>query len=92
MNFKRGKPKQQVRCTLCTNVRWLGNAAERIKGRAARHTNPYVDGLPDMPTKPGTTRYDFCPDCDGTGRCECEQCVEEKIGCLYCQGSGIVAD
>jgi hypothetical protein len=30
-NFKRGKPKQSVRCTLCTQARWRGNHQGRFK-------------------------------------------------------------
>lgn len=29
MNYKRKKPKRQVRCTLCTKTHWLGNCGER---------------------------------------------------------------
>lgn len=28
-HFKRKRSKRQVRCTLCTPVRWLGNHKER---------------------------------------------------------------
>ena len=31
-NYKRRKPKQQVRCTLCTEHRWKGNKS-RSDGR-----------------------------------------------------------
>ena len=30
-NFKRGKPRRQVRCTLCTQHRWKGNSTDRHK-------------------------------------------------------------
>ena len=30
-NFKRGKTKRRVRCTLCTPVKWLGNNKGRKK-------------------------------------------------------------
>ncbi len=33
MNFKRGKSKRVVRCTLCTKTRWMGNAKSRWKDR-----------------------------------------------------------
>jgi hypothetical protein len=29
MNFKRKKTKRCVRCTMCTQHRWLGNSKER---------------------------------------------------------------
>jgi hypothetical protein len=32
-NYKRGKTKRQVRCTLCTPNRWRGNSKERFKAR-----------------------------------------------------------
>ncbi len=30
-NFKRRKCRRQVRCTLCTDDRWLGNSKGRFK-------------------------------------------------------------
>ena len=33
MNHKRKKSRRQVRCTLCTPHRWLGNATGRMKRR-----------------------------------------------------------
>ena len=33
MNFKRGKSKRSVRCTLCTPHRWRGNEKHRFKER-----------------------------------------------------------
>lgn len=32
-NFRRHKPRKQVRCTLCTPYRHLGNTKARFKGR-----------------------------------------------------------
>jgi len=32
-NFKRGKTKRSVRCTLCTPHRWMGNNKGRFKDR-----------------------------------------------------------
>ena len=31
MNYKRGKSKRAVRCTLCTPHRWRGNSKDRFK-------------------------------------------------------------
>jgi len=28
-NFKRKKPRRSCRCTICTQLRWLGNSAGR---------------------------------------------------------------
>jgi len=33
MNFKRGKTRRNVRCTLCTPHRWRGNEKNRFKER-----------------------------------------------------------
>jgi len=38
-HFRRKKTRRQVKCTLCTDVRWRGNSSNRIKGRPKRHTN-----------------------------------------------------
>jgi hypothetical protein len=32
-NHKRKKSKRQVKCTLCTQYRWLGNSKERMKAK-----------------------------------------------------------
>lgn len=32
-NFKRGKTKRNVRCTLCTSDRWKGNSKDRFKAK-----------------------------------------------------------
>ena len=32
-NFKRKKSKRSVRCTMCTQHRWLGNSKERVKAK-----------------------------------------------------------
>jgi hypothetical protein len=32
-NFKRTKGKRNVRCTLCTTYRWMGNGRDRIPAR-----------------------------------------------------------
>lgn len=36
-NFKRNKPKQRVRCTMCTTYRWLGNNSGRAKYTLSKH-------------------------------------------------------
>lgn len=38
-NWKRKKCRKRVRCTLCTDVRWLGNKSSRLKGQGKRHKN-----------------------------------------------------
>jgi len=35
-HFKRRRCRKQVRCTLCTPVRWLGNSKDRVKYRDRR--------------------------------------------------------
>lgn len=35
-NFKRRKSKRQVRCTICTKYRWLGNARSKKRVRDLR--------------------------------------------------------
>ena len=30
-NFRRKRSRRQIRCTICTPYRWLGNHKERIK-------------------------------------------------------------
>jgi hypothetical protein len=32
-NFKRRKSKRVVRCTLCTQYRWMGNTKQRRKAK-----------------------------------------------------------
>lgn len=38
-NFKRKKCRRQVRCTLCTDVRWRGNKSTRLKKQVRRLRN-----------------------------------------------------
>lgn len=33
MNFKRTKTKRNVKCTMCTSHRWLGNNKSRFKAK-----------------------------------------------------------
>ena len=35
-NYKRRKPRRKCRCTLCTQLRWLGNKKARINPRDAK--------------------------------------------------------
>lgn len=35
-NFKRKRSRRQIRCSMCTPYRWLGNTKERIKHRDRR--------------------------------------------------------
>lgn len=35
-NFKRKRCRRQVRCTLCTDVRWKGNGKDRFKAKDSR--------------------------------------------------------
>ncbi len=35
----------------------------------------------------GAQTWDFCPDCDGTGRCNCGDC--KGVTCLLCGGARI---
>lgn len=36
MNFKRKKSKRNVKCTLCTPHRWMGNGKERFKAKETK--------------------------------------------------------
>lgn len=44
-NFKRGKTRRNVRCTMCTQNRFLGNNKGRFKAReeAAKKQDPYKE-------------------------------------------------
>lgn len=42
---RKPKPKRQVRCTLCTKYRWLGNTKERRPSRDRRDTQDSVRKL-----------------------------------------------
>lgn len=35
-NFKRKKPKRNVKCTICTPHRWMGNSRDRFKHKDYR--------------------------------------------------------
>lgn len=36
-NHKRGKSKRSVKCTMCTQHRWMGNAKGRDKAKNEEH-------------------------------------------------------
>lgn len=36
-NFKRGKTKRNVRCTICTTHKWMGNNKGRKKSELSNH-------------------------------------------------------
>lgn len=77
MNHKRGKPREKVRCTLCTDGR------QNIGGERLERERDAL--LPDAPRVSNGRFYDFCPDCDGTGKCDdCPNGV-----CVLCGGSRI---
>lgn len=40
MNFKRKKTKRRVRCTLCTQFRWMGNSKGRKVAVLAENRDP----------------------------------------------------
>lgn len=44
---RKPKPRKQVRCTLCTPVRWLGNTKDRRPARDRRALQDSVRQLTD---------------------------------------------
>ena len=81
MNHKRGRPKdRRAGCLLCKPSKSNG-----VKGadRVARNSTP-----PENPRVSNGRFYDWCPDCDGTGRCNCGGCKGET--CLLCSGTRIM--
>lgn len=50
MNYKRHKPRRQVRCTLCTKLRWLGNSSERKTRRDLKQAARANDVVPGKVT------------------------------------------
>lgn len=75
MNHKRGKPRSNVRCQLCTdNRRNIGGDRLRER-RLAFDFEEKADAHIEIPV---------CPDCDGSGQCsDCPGGV-----CVLCLGSG----
>lgn len=78
MHFKRGKPRSKVRCTLCTDER------ENIGGD--RHRWERDAFAPDSVRVSNGQFWDWCPDCNGSGRCEC---CPNKV-CVLCGGTKII--
>jgi len=77
VNHKRRKPRNQVRCVLCTDGRI------NIGGdRRQRKEDAFA---PDAPRVSNGRYYDWCPDCNGTGRCD--DCPDGV--CVLCGGSRI---
>ena len=48
-NFKRKKSKRSVKCTMCTQFRWMGNGKNRrpAKEKTIRGTNSFMEWLDD---------------------------------------------
>ena len=65
MNHKRGKPRDQVRCTLCTDGRWNIGGDRRLRNEVP----------PEAPRVSNGQFWDWCPDCEGTGKQNGETCV-----------------
>lgn len=78
MNHKRGRPRSQVRCSLCTDAR------ENIGGDRRRRERDAVAA--NSPRVSNGRFYDWCPECGGTGRCNCGDC--DGV-CVLCGGSKI---
>ena len=77
LNHKRGKPRKNVRCRLCTDSRDdTGSDRQQRKREAFAADSPRVTN---------GQHFDFCPDCCGTGRCEHDDCEL----CPLCGGSGV---
>lgn len=47
-NFKRKKAKRQVRCTMCTQHRWLGNNKGRYRHTDNRAKEKALDMMKDI--------------------------------------------
>lgn len=78
MNYKRGKPRRSVRCTLCTDNRDY-TGGDRLEAKRGILCDESIRSVP------GSTCYDWCPDCFGTGKCEdCEDGV-----CILCGGTRV---
>jgi hypothetical protein len=78
LNHKRGKARNNVRCQLCTDNR------RNIGGDRARESREAF--AEDAPRVTNGQFYDFCPDCNGTGKCEC---CPNKV-CVLCGGTKII--
>lgn len=76
MNHKRGRPRKQVRCRLCTDSR------DYTGGDRLRERKLAFDLEEKANAEDGTVD---CPDCGGTGRCD--DCPDNV--CVLCGGSGV---
>ena len=76
MNYKRGKPRDQVRCTLCTDGRLNIGGDRRLRNEVP----------PEAPRVSNGQFYDWCPDCKGTGKCD--DCPDKV--CVLCGGTKII--
>lgn len=83
MNHKYGRKKDsRAGCLLCKP-----HKANALVGQdRARRRREAI--LPDAPRVSNGQFWDWCPDCDGTGRCNCGDC--EGKTCLLCGGTRII--
>ena len=47
-NFKRAKTKRNVRCTLCTPFRWMGNSTKRAKAKYLSAKRAAADAIHEI--------------------------------------------
>lgn len=79
MNHRRGHSRKQVRCRLCTDNRdYIGSDRQQRKRDGAASDSQRVSN---------GEFWDFCPDCNGSGRCDCPGCKGET--CDLCEGTRI---
>lgn len=80
MNHKRGRPKdRRAGCLLCKPHKSNAN-----KGSERNRRN---DLPPEEYRNCVGGEWDFCPDCNGSGRCYCPDCRGKT--CMLCGGSRI---
>ncbi len=80
-NFKRGRPRKQVRCTLCTDSRENRGGPRQQERREA-----FASDTPPVTNGRGET--DWCPDCNGTGRCPDDHVDCDGV-CPLCGGAKV---
>ena len=78
MNHKRGKPREKVRCTLCTDGR------ENIGGDRQRREQEALDYEESASGDDGSQT---CPDCKPPGSGKCDDCPDGI--CVLCGGTGV---
>jgi hypothetical protein len=85
-HFKRKGPKStRAGCLLCKPHKHQADHRQE-RTRNEREAQEWEEQS-RIRHVPGARHYDFCPDCDGTGRCNCTDCKGKT--CLLCGGTRI---